>query len=106
MLKQNELAYVKYTKKDGSEVTNRAIIPTFIPNGTIKAVDVSELPIEEAKKLVEAMADYSAYYQLATSRLFNFEDWLAHTGSDIQNVKWRTFLQSNLEYLGDSSDLK
>lgn len=100
-MSKSELRNIRYTKKDTEEVTDRVIIPTFIPLPNMKALDVTSLPAEEQQELAELYAEYQEYYEQAAKRIFNFEDWLTHTrGEDAKfELKWRTFVLENTENL-------
>lgn len=101
MLKQNEPSAIKYTKKDGT-ITERVIVPTFVPNDTIKAIDVTELSTDEAADMVEALREYSEYYENATKTLFKFEDWITHVGRKTGTPKWRSFIKQNIVELEET----
>jgi len=93
----NRLAHVRYTRTTDisgckGEVTDRVILPTYIPGDSIKALDVSSVPELEALKLQSDHDDYLEYVQNKMSTIFSFEDWLSHTkGKNVHDLKYRTF---------------
>jgi len=103
MLKSHEIQNIKYTKDLGRsgeisrvEITERTIIPTFVPKPNIKAVDVTDLSPEDRDALLALLIEYNEYVVSKTESIFNFEDWVAHSALvDIQ-PKWRTFKLDNL----------
>ncbi len=101
----NHLAHVRYTKTTDlggrkGEVTDRVILPTYIPGDSVKALDVSTLTESEALKLQEYHEEYAEYVQNKMSTIFNFEDWLSHTkGKDISDLKYRTFKVDSIEVI-------
>lgn len=92
-----ELNKIRYYRKGDGEVTDRVVIPTFIPKPNMKALDVTDLPVEGQEQLATLYTEYSEYYELAAKQLFSFEDWLTHTqGEDATfELKWRTFVLEN-----------
>lgn len=97
-----ELTRVRYTKKDASEVSDRVIIPTFVPLPNMKALDVTDLSPEEQRDMESLYQEYSEYYTTAAKTLFSFEDWLSHTQGEAaltETLKWRTFVLENTEIL-------
>ncbi len=93
-LKVNRLAHIQYTKVDMDgdiETTHRVIVPTYVPSENIKALDVSDLKPLEAMELRMLMEEYTTYVESKTKTIFNFEDWLDHTGQKSYDLKWRTF---------------
>lgn len=111
MLKATELTHIRYEKAtslgSGSkgEVTERYVIPTFVPKPNIKALDVTELDDDQREQMQCLYAEYQQYYQQKLSTIFTFEDWISHTqdaGKDIQSqIKWRTFRTENVDVLSD-----
>lgn len=102
MLKQSTLAQIRYTKKSTGEVTERTVIPTFVPLPNIKALDVTGEPLKEQQALAWLYSEYTKYYQAAAKTLFSFEDWLSHTqagANAAEDLKWRTFVLENTEVL-------
>ena len=106
-MKSTELTHIRYEKATDlgggrkGEVTERYVIPTFVPQLNIKALDVTDLPEEERKQLQQLYAEYTEYYKQAVATLFTFEDWVSHTrGEDARpQTKWRTFKLENVEVL-------
>ena len=102
VLKQSEVANIRYTKKNDGEVTERTVIPTFVPHPNIKAIDVTGLPLKEQQAVAWLYSEYTKYYQAAAKTLFSFEDWLSHTQAGAhaaEDLKWRTFVLENTEVL-------
>lgn len=100
MLKENELATVRYTK--GDEVTDRNVIVTYVPtpkHQNVKAIDVSDLSEPEANSLLRSWNAYQEYLVAQRNTLFAFEDFVEHTEGYSPKVKWRTFKPSQLEEL-------
>ena len=91
-LKINEIAAIVYRKADDS-ITERSILPTAIPASVVTALDVTELDAGDRIRMQQAFADYTTYRELVMKRMFNFTDWLQHTGrdSDLDSIKFRSF---------------
>jgi len=104
-MKQNEITHIKYKRAtslgggEQGEVTERYIIPTFIPQDNIKAIDVTTLTEEERDEFQQLWADYQSYYQTAVAALFDFETWVEHSTGKTVSAKWRTFKKDNTEIL-------
>lgn len=100
-LKANKLAHIRYTKvgANGVETKDRVIVPTYVPGEHMKALDVSEAEPLEAMNLRALMEEYSEYVESKTKTIFNFEDWLDHTGNTRRDLKWRTFKLSGTEVI-------
>lgn len=106
-MKSSELTHILYERATDlvggtkGEVTERYIIPTFVPQPNIKALDVTDLTEEEREMLQTAYAEYAEYYKQAASTLFSFEDWLSHSRGDEAKptLKWRTFKLENVKVL-------
>lgn len=112
-LKPNHLAHVRYTKTTNlggrvGEVTERVILPTYIPGDSIKAFDVSEYSEKDALAFQTLAEDYAEYVQNKMATIFGFEDWIDHTlgvksfsplNEMIQKngLKYRTFKIDSLE---------
>ncbi len=102
MLKQSTLAQIRYTKKSTGEVTERTVIPTFVPLPNIKAIDVTDMEASGRQYMAELYGEYTEYYKAAAKTLFTFEDWLSHTQGETaiaDSLKWRTFVLENTEVL-------
>lgn len=102
-MKSGKVAHVQYQKTTNhggreGEVTERYIIPTYVPTHNIKAIDVTDLTEEEQKRMENLLAEYQEYVDIHRKSLATFEDWVTHShGEDEKvNVKWRTF---NMNYL-------
>lgn len=103
-LKENQIAHVEYTRTTDlagghkGDVTERWIIPTFIPHQNIKALDVTDLTEEQRQVLEQRLAEYQQYYRAAVESLFDFETWVDHTyNEESPQLKWRTFAIDNLK---------
>jgi len=94
---QSKATKVEYTKASG-EVSERVIIPTFVPSKNVKALDVTTLSESDQKELEALLAQYAEYYELMQSRIYSFGDWLEQTSpaTDKSLLKWRTFKLDNL----------
>lgn len=106
-MKTGQILQVRYEKATdlGSgnvgEVTERVIVPTTIPGENIKALDVTDLSANNRQQIKNLYEEYQEYYKQQISTIFNFEDWMTHTGHDrdVENIKWRTFRKQNLEVI-------
>jgi hypothetical protein len=107
-LKQNHLAHVRYIKQTDiggpkGEITERVILPTYIPTDSVKALDVSHLGESEALMYQKLQQEYAQYVEDKMSTVFNFEDWISHTYGDGKifygDIKHRTFKLEALEVI-------
>lgn len=106
-LKQNHLAHIRYIKTTDlgggrkGEVTDRAIIPTYIPGDAVKALDVSDLSETQALELQNFSIEYAKYVEEKMNTVFSFEDWISHTQStkSTPTLKYRTFKLNSLEVI-------
>lgn len=90
-LKTNQIAHIEYTNAR-EELTERHIIPTFVPEPRIKALDVTDLSEDERDELKTLYEEYTQYYNDFVRQIFSFDDWVNHThNKDISDLKWRTF---------------
>jgi len=90
---------IRYVK-DSGETSKRTIIPTFIPQQNIKAVDVSDLSDTDATQMESLLNEYYGDYLANRDKTtFSFDDWLHATGYyDMSTkVKWRTFKLDNVK---------
>ena len=109
MLKQHEITHVRYTKNKQVDdilsvgsVTDRTIIPTFVPPTNIRAIDVSDMCELEQEGVRALLEEYTDYYNTIAKTIFNFNDWLEHTQQiDPSVLKWRTFKSEGLEVIDD-----
>lgn len=90
-LKSGERATIMYTSASKGETTKRVIIPSYVPNDSIKALDVSELTEAEQLSTQLFFAEYVAYQEERRATSFTFEDWLQQTHNVDISAKWRTF---------------
>jgi len=100
MLKENTLTHIRYDKK--GEVTERDVIVTYVPTPrrlNVKAIDVSDLPSEEAERMLNAWNEYQEYLENQRKTLFAFEDFVEQTTGSAPTIKWRTFKPDQLEEL-------
>lgn len=94
---KNKLETVEYTKAN-KETSERVIIPTYIPQPNIKALDVTELTEDRREDVLEMVQEYSDYVAQQQKTIFSFEDWLEHSKQiDSTDVKWRTFKLDGLK---------
>ena len=102
MLKVHELQKIRYSKIDekvGVQFTERDIIPTFVPQPNIKAIDVSDLTEEQQQEVQQYLQEYAQYVKDFQQNMFKFEDWVAHTKNVDIEPKWRTFKKDNTKIL-------
>src|SRR5277367_5074748 len=106
-LKQNSLAHVRYTKttdlgsgKKG-EITERVILPTYIPGDAVKALDLSHVSEAEALNIQDLAKEYAQYVEDKMNTILNFEDWISHTRGAVSmsDLKYRTFKLETLEVI-------
>lgn len=97
-MEEAKLYNVHYTSKSG-ETSDRTIIPTFVPAVTtnVKAIDVSHLSADEREELRQLLEQYSEYKQNYIAGMFKLETWLEHTTGKQFELKFRTFVQENLQ---------
>lgn len=105
-MKPYQIAHIEYTRStdlgggNKGDVTDRHIIPTFIPKDFIKAIDVTELDDDERDNIQQLWEGYQEYYQNAVQTLFDFDQWVEHTTSqEPVELKWRTFKLANIKEL-------
>lgn len=100
-----KLVHVKYEKAtdlgSGSkgESTERYIVPTFVPQPNIKAIDVTDFTVEEREEIAALYTEYTQYYKQVAKTLFSFEDWLEHSKQRYLEPKWRTFRMENVKVI-------
>ena len=105
VLKERKIQNIRYTKpvnvggEQIDEVTERVVIPTFIPKASVKAVDVTDLSEEKREELQQLLTEYNEYVRERSKAIFKFEDWVEHTKLTHIDVKWRTFKINNTEVL-------
>lgn len=97
-MEEAKLYNVHYTSKNG-DPSDRTIIPTFVPVVTtnVKAIDVSHLSPSDQEELRQLLVGYSEYKQTYLSNMFKLETWLEHTTGKQFDLKFRTFVQENLQ---------
>lgn len=107
-LQSNKVTHIQYEKltKDGStgEITERYVIPTFVPLPNVKALDVTDLSEDERAYVEETYAEYSEYVATQMKTIATFENWLEQSRQDVDTpskIKWRTFRTSNIQLLED-----
>lgn len=106
MLKERDIQKIQYTKSNSDsgtmnrfEVTERVIIPTFVPKPNIKAIDVTDLSDDKCQNVQQLLNEYNEYVREQTKKIFKFEDWVSHTKNEDVSVKWRTFKVENIKIL-------
>ncbi len=106
MMRKYELTNIQYSKDisessavDIFETTDRSIIPTQLPSGNIKAMDVTDLTVEEREQMAEYHLEYARYFSNHVKQAFSFEDWLSHSKGVDFAPKWRTFKPEQTEIL-------
>lgn len=104
-MNKTELLHIEYERSTDiggqkGEITERYVIPSFVPAKNMKAIDVSKLKETERQRLLELFKEYNEYRELAMSTIFSFDDWLEQTSEpDIPLVAWRTFKMDNVKVL-------
>jgi hypothetical protein len=106
MLKVSELSKIRYTKKteNGEEVTERVILPTFVPaprHKNVKAIDVSQFNQQLQEELAGLMKNYHDYLEEKRKSTMTFEEFVEeHRNMEIgEKLKWRTFKPTQLKEL-------
>lgn len=106
MLKVSELSKIRYTKKTktGEEVTERVILPTFVPapkHKNVKAIDVSQFKQQLQEELAGLMKTYHEYLEEKRKSTLTFEEFVdEYRNMKIgEKLKWRSFKPSQLEEL-------
>lgn len=101
-----KVSQIRYTKVDQIEDLQyptqdfRKIIPTFIPDQNMKAVDVTSLSEVEREIVAGLLQEYANYVKDTTKRIFSFDIWLDHTSNTDKiegKIEWRTFNLSRIE---------
>jgi len=92
------LQNIKYVKDDGCKSV-RTVIPTFIPQNNMRAIDVTECDDETRAEMLTLLSEYAEYVQGRQKLIYNFEDWMEHTHELTGPVKWRTFKLDNTSFL-------
>jgi hypothetical protein len=105
-LLQNKPNRIKYTRSTNygngttGEVTNRSIIPTYVPTSNVKAVDVTALTEDQQTELSDLMNEYADYHTQMMKNIPSFESWVELSHPDktqqLDNMKWRTFKLTNI----------
>lgn len=101
-MKSGAISNIRYESRGKGEVTERVIIPTYVPSQNIKALDVTSLSSEDREELLDIWKAYEEYRDTQINALYNFEDWYDHTQpteNKVEPVKWRTFIPDNVEEL-------
>lgn len=91
MLHEGQLNNIVYKSASKEEVTDRVIIPTFVPSDNVKAIDVTDLPGNERVEILDLVNQYAAYKKQFMENMFSFETWVEHTKGKALAPKWRTF---------------
>ena len=95
--KQGEITDILYLSESKNELTQRTIIPTFVPRQTIKSIDVSDLTPDQRLELQALYREYAKYYDDFIINAFNFETWVEHTKGQTISPKWRAFILANIK---------
>ena len=103
MMQTNKLIKIRYAKtitEDESqfvaEKTERTIVPISVP-GNIKAIDVTDLAVDEQHQLCVLYEEYAEYFNDYSKQAFSFEDWALHSKNVFVAPKWRTFKPDQTE---------
>lgn len=99
MLKAGNIHHIRYTKPSTGEVTERYIVPSFVPPANVKAIDVTDMESSERDDLCELLVKYTDYVKEKSKSIFSFEDYVSHQTNQIITPKWRTFKNSGLKQL-------
>ena len=94
MIKAYTPVKIKYVKDSGEEST-RTIIPTTNVPQNIRAMDLSGLSEERQKEIESALNEYQQYVNLHLSKMFSINEWAEQTGTQIDDILWRTFKLKN-----------
>lgn len=89
-MKAAETTTIVYVKQTG-ELTTRNIVPVDVPKDQIKAIDVTGWDEISCSSMEDLVSEYRKYKETQIKKIFNFEDWMAHTGHWDVSPKWRTF---------------
>jgi isopentenyldiphosphate isomerase len=96
MISEGQLNSITYKSASKEEITERVIIPAFVPSNNIKAIDVTDLPGDERVALLDWVNQYAEYKKNFLKTMFNFEDWVEQTQGVKVEPKWRTFTQDRI----------
>lgn len=96
---EGELCSIQYRKSE-EDVSNRVIIPSFVPKQNVTAIDVTDLSDTERDDVLHQWNEYQAYKKQQMSQLFTFDHFIEQTFplSEVK-AKWRTFDMSKMEVL-------
>jgi len=89
----NQLTKVHYGVDEKNSA--RFIIPTTKPTSNVKAIEVTNLSNVEREKMVLLVKEYNQYVSDQQRTIFSFDNWIDHTGHDV-DVEWRTFRSESL----------
>lgn len=95
-LHEGQLNNITYKSASKEEITERVIIPTFVPSDNVKAIDVTDLPGNERVALLDMVNQYNEYKKTFMSNMFSFEQWAEQTHGVTPSPKWRTFTTSRI----------
>lgn len=101
--KLHQLVRVKYNKTTQTpNTTERTIIATYIPTpkvANVKALDVTDMSEGDQQTVESTLQEYATYLETQQNTIFSFENFAAHVGTTLPNLKWRTFKPDQLEEL-------
>lgn len=91
-MKVNQKVNIEYAKTE-DDVSKRTIIPVSVPASVALTIDVTDLSDEQADLVSSEYKRYLDYREHHMKMMFNFNDWLQHTGSEInpEDLKYRSF---------------
>ena len=96
-----QIKYHKVTESHEEEVTERVIIPTFVPRPkhlNVKAIDVTDLSVKERDNILSLLKEYNEYVTTQQDRIFSFEQFISNINrTTAPSFKWRTFKPQMLE---------
>lgn len=96
-LTEATISTISYTK-DSGESSERTVIPMYVPQPApvVRAIDVSELSVENQGQIEKLVQEYREYKDHITKTMFTFENWVAHTYNIDLDLKWRSFKLANI----------
>lgn len=97
MLTEGNICTIIYHSDRTDRTSSRTIVPTSVPNDSVKAIDVTDLPPTQRLHMAKLASEYQQYVALQQARMFTFEDWAAHTHDEHVEPTWRTFKLSGLK---------
>jgi hypothetical protein len=94
-LKEGVISEILYRKETG-EVADRTIIPVYMAQPNIKAIDIGELNTKDRLWLQDCIKEYQEYLAAKRATILSLENWVEHTKNQRMEVKWRTYKPSGI----------